>query len=106
MTINQYDVVDISLNPIVGSEIGKTRPCVVLTPNEILQSPMKTILVAPMTKTNRMYPTRVTVTVNSYIALDQMRSVDRSRVIRVRDDINVSKSISYIKSTIKELLVD
>jgi mRNA interferase MazF len=74
----------ISLDPSRGSEIKKTRPCLVVSPDEMNQ-PLQTALVAPMTTTVRNYPTRLNVTFrgkNGQVALDQLRAVDRQRLVR------------------------
>jgi mRNA interferase MazF len=74
----------IRLDPSLGSEIKKTRPCLVVSPDE-MNEPLQTVLVAPMTTTMRSYPTRVTISFRGktgQIALDQLRAVDRERLIR------------------------
>jgi mRNA interferase MazF len=74
----------IALDPSKGSEIKKTRPCLVISPDE-MNEPLQTVLVAPMTTTLRGYPTRVNVTFRhktGQIALDQLRAVDRQRLVR------------------------
>ena len=74
----------VSLEPTIGSEIRKTRPCIVISPDEINKL-LKTVIVAPLTSTLKNYPTRVTIvfqTRESSIALDQIRSVDKSRLLR------------------------
>jgi mRNA interferase MazF len=74
----------IQLDPTQGTEIKKTRPCLVVSPDE-MNEPLKTVLVAPMTTTLRDYPTRVTLTFRGktgQVALDQLRAVDRERLIR------------------------
>jgi mRNA interferase MazF len=74
----------IRLDPSLGAEIKKTRPCVVVSPDE-MNEPLRTVLVAPMTTTLRDHPTRVTLTFRGktgQIALDQLRAVDRDRLIR------------------------
>jgi mRNA interferase MazF len=74
----------ISLDPTAGSEIQKTRPCVVISPDEMNRY-LRTVIVAPMTSTERSYPTRVAVTFqerSGQIALDQIRAVDRQRLVR------------------------
>lgn len=73
----------IALDPSRGAEIRKTRPCLVVSPDE-MNEPLQTVMVAPMTTTLRPYPTRVDVTFRGkkgQVALDQMRSVDRQRLI-------------------------
>jgi mRNA interferase MazF len=74
----------IALDPSKGSEIKKTRPCLVVSPDE-MNEPLQTVMVAPMTTTLRSYPTRVNVTFRNttgQVALDQLRAVDRQRLVR------------------------
>ena len=73
-----------ALDPALGSEIQKTRPCLVISPDEMNQY-LRTVIVAPMTTTDRPYPTRVPVTFQGrrgQVALDQLRAVDRQRLVR------------------------
>ena len=73
-----------SLDPPRGSEIRKTRPCVIVSPDEMNQH-IRTVIVAPMKTTTRRYPTRVRVRFEGkegQIALDQIRTVDRTRLVR------------------------
>src|ERR1700722_6245804 len=82
--IERFDVVLISLDPIQGAEIQKTRPCVVISPDE-MNHPLKTIIVAPMTTRVKDYPIRIYVKFQEKegeIVLDQIRTVDKSRVIK------------------------
>lgn len=74
----------VSLDPTEGSEIRKTRPCVVVSPDELNQH-MRTCVVAPMTTASRSYPFRVRCRFqgkSGYVVLDQIRTVDRSRLVR------------------------
>jgi mRNA interferase MazF len=74
----------ISLDPVLGSEIRKTRPCLIISPDE-LNRYLGTVIIAPMTTTGRPYPTRVSVMFQSkrgQVALDQLRAVDRLRLVR------------------------
>ena len=74
----------INLDPTEGSEVRKTRPCLVISPNEMNEH-LRTAIVAPMTTTERPYPTRVGVAFQGkrgQVALDQMRAVDRVRLVR------------------------
>ncbi|MEL6931197.1 MAG: type II toxin-antitoxin system PemK/MazF family toxin [Cyanobacteria bacterium J06600_6] len=90
----------VSLEPTVGSEIRKTRPCVVISPDEINRL-LRTVIVAPLTTTIKNYPTRVTVAFQEKegsIALDQIRSVDKSRLLRKLG--NLSKKESQTVSNI------
>lgn len=79
----RFEVYLINLNPTQGAEIKKTRPCVVVSPNEM--HVLSTVIIAPMTTTIKKYPTRVSLKFDGkegQIALDQMRTVDRSRLIK------------------------
>ena len=74
----------VTLNPTQGAEIQKTRPCLVVSPDEMNQY-LRTVIVAPMTSVVRAYPTRVPVNFQGKrgeVALDQLRSVDRQRLVR------------------------
>ena len=84
MVINRFEVYLINLDPTVGSEIEKTRPCLVISPDE-MNHYIKTVIVAPMTTKGRSYPTRVKCQFKGregQIALDQIRTVDNNRLIR------------------------
>lgn len=107
MEIKQYQIVLVNLDPTIGREIKKTRPCVVISPNELNQF-LGTVIIAPMTTTLRPYPTRITVFHDGkqgMIALDQIRSVDKSRVIKTFDFLTPSE-IKKVKELIKETFVD
>mgnify|MGYP003429483015 CR=1 FL=1 len=80
--VRQFEVYLVSLDPTQGSEIKKTRPALVISPDEMNRT-LRTVLVAPMTTTLRNFPSRVKTTFQGKkgdIALDQMRAVDRSRL--------------------------
>ncbi|MDP2078636.1 MAG: type II toxin-antitoxin system PemK/MazF family toxin [Sulfuricurvum sp.] len=100
----QYSIVLVNLDPTVGSEIQKTRPCVIISPDEMNQS-IRTLLIAPMTSTSKPYPSRIIVNENSTIALDQIRCIDKSRIIKSVGSIPTS-SVSQLKTALKEMLVD
>ena len=105
--INQYDIVLVNLDPTIGSEMKKTRPCVVLSPNE-MNKYLQTIIVAPMTSSSKPYPTRVEIKHNSrkgWIAIDQIRTIDRMRIVK-RFETLTEKEIVKIKEIIQETLVD
>lgn len=101
---NQHTIVLVNLDPTIGSEIQKTRPCVIISPDEMNQS-IRTLLIAPMTSTSKPYPSRITIDKNSSVALDQIRCIDKSRVIKIIGTIPTS-SIAQLKTTLKEMLVD
>ena len=82
--VARFDVILVRLDPTVGSEIRKTRPCVVISPNEMNQA-LHTLVVAPMTTRGRPYSWRVPLTFADRagrIALDQMRTIDEQRIVR------------------------
>lgn len=84
MVVNRVEVFLVSLDPAVGSEIRKTRPCVVVSPDET-NAHIRTVIVAPMTTKGRPYPTRVDCAFRGkrgQIVLDQIRTVDRSRLVK------------------------
>jgi mRNA interferase MazF len=107
MDIRQYQIVLVNLDPTKGSEIQKTRPCLVLSPNE-MNKHLRTIIIAPMTTADKAYPTRVPMMFKKKkgaVAIDQIRTIDKSRIIKQLGSISV-KEIAKCKSTIKETLVD
>jgi mRNA interferase MazF len=80
----RFDVFLVGLDPTIGHEMQKTRPCVIVSPDELNQS-LRTVIVAPMTTAGRAYPWRVPLTFRrkrGWIALDQMRTVDRERMVQ------------------------
>ena len=90
MEIVQYAIVLVNLAPTLDSEIQKTRPCVVVSPNE-MNKHLNTIIIAPMTSSLKEYPTRVAVNHNSkkgMIALDQIRTVDKKRILKILGKLN------------------
>jgi len=103
MIYNQYEVVIVNLNPTVGSEIQKTRPCLIISPKEMN---FENLIVAPMTSTNKDYPTRVKIKNDSFVVLDQIRTISVKRVINKTDIKLTHKNIKEIKNIIKIMLVD
>ncbi|MBU4225611.1 MAG: type II toxin-antitoxin system PemK/MazF family toxin [Chloroflexi bacterium] len=84
MVVNRFDVYLVNLDPTIGSEIRKTRPCLVISPNEINRH-IATVIVAPMTSQGRPYPTRVACRFegkDGQIVLDQIRTVDKTRLVK------------------------
>ncbi|MDF7827017.1 type II toxin-antitoxin system PemK/MazF family toxin [Pontiellaceae bacterium B12227] len=82
--MKRFDVYLISLDPTIGHEIKKTRPCLIISPNEMNDN-ISTVIVAPMTSKGRKYPTRVSCTfqgTQGQIILDQIRTVDKRRLIK------------------------
>lgn len=84
MVVRRFDVYLVGLGPTVGSEIKKTRPCAVISPDE-MNSYIATVIVAPMTTRGRPYPTRVGCRFggkSGQVVLDQIRTVDKARLVR------------------------
>ena len=84
MVIRRFDVFLISLDPTKGSEIRKTRPCLIISPDEMNRH-ISTVIVAPMTTRGQPYPTRVICTFRGkkgQIVLDQIRTVDEARLVK------------------------
>ena len=82
--IKRFEVYLIALDPTIGSEIKKTRPCLVVSPNEMNRH-IKTVIVAPMATKRREYPSRVSCTFEgkkAEIVLDQLRTIDKTRLAR------------------------
>jgi mRNA interferase MazF len=107
MELAQYSIVLINLDPTLGSEIQKTRPCVIVSPNE-MNKYLNTIVISPMTSSLKEYPTRIPVNHNhqkGMIAIDQIRTVDKKRIIKLLGKLNKTE-IKMTKEVIKETFVD
>jgi mRNA interferase MazF len=107
MEIKQYQIILVNLDPTIGSEIKKTRPCVVISPNE-MNKYLRTVVIAPMTTSSKKYPTRVKVKHDNktgWIILDQIRTIDRQRIIKFFGELQDSE-IQELKSVIKETYID
>lgn len=105
-TVSQYDIVLVNLDPTIGNEMKKTRPCVVISPNE-MNKHLRTIIVAPMTSSSKPYPTRVEVKHNSkkgWIVIDQIRTIDKMRIVK-RFETLTTKEIEKVKNVINETFV-
>ena len=84
MAVERADVFLINLDPTIGSEIRKTRPCVVISPDEMNRH-LRTVIVAPLTSRGRLYPTRVRCHFDGkdgLVVLDQIRTVDVARLVK------------------------
>jgi mRNA interferase MazF len=107
MVINQYEVYLVDLDPTKGHEIQKTRPCLVISPNEMNHS-ISTVIIAPMTTKSHPFPTRIEVEFNKkigWIVLDQIRTIDKTRLIKKMGKIE-KKQVQQVKNILKEMLVD
>lgn len=107
MEIKQYELVLVNLDPTIGSEMKKTRPCAVISPNE-MNKYLQTIVVAPLTSSSKPYPTRVEikqVKTKGWIVLDQIRTVDRTRIVKKLGYLTTSE-IKTVKAVIMEAYVE
>lgn len=107
MELKQYSIILVNLEPTIGSEIIKTRPCVIISPNE-MNKYLNTIVLAPLTTNLKNYPIRVSVNHNGkkgMIAIDQIRTVDKARIIKVFEKLT-DYEIEKCKEVIKETFVD
>ena len=107
MEINQYGIVLVELEAYKGAKMAYTRPCVVVSPNEMNRY-LKTLVVAPMTTRARTYPTRVRVRHNKqtgWIAVDQITTIDRQKVKKYLGKLT-NPEIRKLKSVIRETYVD
>lgn len=105
--IHQYDIVLVNLDPTVGVERKKTRPCVVLSLIEMNRF-LQTIIIAPITSASKPYPTRVAIRhkkTRGWVVLDQLRTIDCSRIIDSLERLSV-KEIVKVKGVIHEMLVE
>lgn len=96
----------VNLDPTIGGEMKKTRPCVIISPDE-MNKYLQTIVVAPMTSNSKNYPTRVPVKHNKmkgWVVLDQIRSIDRQRIVKILDSLT-EKEIYNVKRIIHETYV-
>jgi mRNA interferase MazF len=107
MEVKQYQIVVVNLDPTIGSEIKKTRPCLVISPNE-MNKHLRTITVAPITSKSKDYMTRIKFNLDgndNWIAIDQIRTIDLTRIIKNIGELDI-KEIKKVKSIIKETFVD
>ena len=98
MVVKRFDVSLVTLDPTVGSEIQKTRPCLVISPDEMNQN-IRTVIIAPMTSAQKDYPTRVSCTFRKklgQIVLDQVRTIDKGRLIKKLGTIDSRAQLDVI----------
>ncbi|PHS72034.1 MAG: transcriptional regulator [Cycloclasticus sp.] len=102
-SVTRFQVWLVSLNPTKGKEINKTRPCVVISPNEM--SALSTVLVAPMTTKGFDFPCRIKCKFknkNGLILLDQVRAIDKSRLIKKLGSMDEKTQVELC-NTLQEL---
>ena len=98
MVVNRFDVYLINLDPYVGSEIKKIRPCLIISPDEMNRH-IRTVIVAPMTTAGKEYPTRIPCTFKKkkgQIVIDQIRTIDKSRLIKRLGTIDPKTQLEVI----------
>lgn len=104
--INKWEIVLIDLNPTKGSEINKTRPCLVVSPNSINMQ-LKTIVVIPLTSSIRVYPFRAPVRfqgVDGMCAVDHIRSISKTRIVKVLGVLSMNQQ-STVSRKIKDFFM-
>lgn len=104
MVVRRFEVYLVSLDPTVGSEIRKKRPCLVISPDESNRY-ISTVIVAPMTTKGRDYPTRVNCSFkgkDGQVVLDQIRTVDKSRLVQKLGEVD-SKTKTEVLSVLAEM---
>ena len=104
---NRFDVYLVNLDPTVGIEIQKTRPCVVISPDEMNRH-TGTVIIAPMTTRGRLYPSRVPCRFggkDGYIVLDQIRTVDKARLVKKVGRLN-KQTQGAVLGTLAEMFAE
>ncbi len=107
MEVKQYKVVLVNLDPTLGSEVKKTRPCLVISPDE-MNKHLNTIIIAPITSSSKPYPTRIEIkgeNTKGWVMIDQIRTIDKQRITKVFNSISENE-IMEIKNVIKNTFVD
>lgn len=97
----------VNLYPAVGSEIQKTRPCVIVSPPEMLDH-LRTVIIAPLTTGSRPAPFRIAVThggKRGFILLDQMRTVDKTRLLKKLGTVS-AKTLTSTLTTLQEMFTE
>ena len=98
MGVNRFEVYLVNLDPTLGSEIRKTRPCLIVSPNEMNRH-IRTVIVAPLTTKGRPYPSRVSCRFQrkeGQVVLDQLRTIDKIRLVRRLGRINRKTSLEVL----------
>jgi mRNA interferase MazF len=104
MVVKRFDVFLVNLDPTLGGEIQKTRPCLIISPDEMNRY-IATVIVAPMTTKGRAYPTRVDCKFQGkegQVVLDQIRTIDKSRLIRKLGRLN-KETQAKVLATLAEM---
>jgi mRNA interferase MazF len=105
--LKRFEIYLVNLDPTVGSEIKKTRPAVIVSPNEMNEH-LRTVIIAPMTTTRKQYPTRVNLTFqkkSGQVVLDQIRTIDKTRLVKKLGSIN-NRTASQISKLLQQMFID
>ncbi|HRE58953.1 MAG TPA: type II toxin-antitoxin system PemK/MazF family toxin [Candidatus Kapabacteria bacterium] len=103
----QYDIVIVNLDPTIGSEIKKKRPCLIVSPNE-MNKHLSIVVICPITSQSKNYPTRISIELDgqtNWVVIDQIRTIDKSRITKMIGHLE-DKTIEQVKRIIKETYVD
>lgn len=103
----QYHIVLVNLDPTIGSEVKKIRPCLVVSPDE-MNKYLDTLIIVPITSTSKPYPTRIEIKGNNtkgWVMIDQIRTIDKRRVLKVFPPISPDE-VAQVKAVIKQTFVD
>ncbi|WP_445637043.1 mRNA interferase [Nostoc sp. DSM 114161] len=107
VVVRRFDVFLVNLDPTIGSEIQKTRPCVVISPDEMNRH-ISTVIVAPMTTKGQAYPTRIACEFqgkDGQIVLDQIRTVDKARLVKLLGQISDNEQ-RLVLDTLSEMFAE
>lgn len=107
MEVERFDIYLVALDPTIGSEIQKTRPCLVISPNEMNRY-IKTVIVAPMTTKGKPYPTRVECNfqgTSGQVVLDQIRTIDKTRFAKKLGTLD-KKTTRKVLSVLQEIFAE
>ena len=107
MVVRRFEVYLVNLDPTIGREIKKTRPCLIVSPDEMNRH-IVTVIIAPMTTKGRNYPTRVSCNFegkSGQVVLDQLRTVDRKRLVKKLGKID-KKTQQSVLSTLAEMFAE
>ena len=100
-TYRKWDVILVNLNPVIGSEMAKVRPCLIVSPNAV-NTALHTLIVIPFTSTIKNYPTRIITDHKGKpgsLAFDQIKSIDKSRVLKKDGELDI-----HLRETVNTLL--
>ena len=98
--VARFDVHLVNLDPTIGREIKKTRPCLIISPDEINRN-IDTVIIAPMTTKGRAYPTRISVRFqgkDGQIVLDQIRTIDKRRLVKKMGAITTATQVAVLNA--------